>query len=108
DPDNITAGDTLWIPLPCSCDMVDGNSVMHYAHIVESGSSIEAIAQEYGTTQQSLLTINGIKDPKSLLAGQLLDVPLPGSSDISYLIRKHTQVKEAALAAGGYPLFFVK
>ncbi|XP_045826834.1 lysM domain-containing GPI-anchored protein 2 [Trifolium pratense] len=77
DANNITAGDTIWIPLPCSCDKVDGNSVMHYAHIVESGSSIDSIAQEYGTTQLSLLTINGIKDPKTLEAGQLLDVPLP-------------------------------
>ncbi|GAU33896.1 hypothetical protein TSUD_66830 [Trifolium subterraneum] len=79
DANNITAGDTIWIPLPCSCDKVDGNSVMHYAHIVESGSSIPSIAQEYGTTQQSLLTINGIKDPNSLQAGQVLDVPLPDS-----------------------------
>ncbi|WJX52779.1 hypothetical protein P8452_38851 [Trifolium repens] len=77
DADNITAGDTLWIPLPCSCDKVDGNSVMHYAHIVQSGSSIESIAQQFGATQQSLQTINGIKDPKSLEAGQILDVPLP-------------------------------
>ncbi|XP_058731248.1 lysM domain-containing GPI-anchored protein 2 [Vicia villosa] len=77
DANNITAGDTLWIPLPCSCDKVGGSSVMHYAHLVESGSSIDAIAQEYGTTSQTLLTINGIDDPKKLQAGQVLDVPLP-------------------------------
>lgn len=78
DANNITAGDTLWIPLPCSCDKVGGSSVMHYAHLVESGRTIDAIAQQYGTTSQTLLTINGIVDPKKLEAGQVLDVPLPG------------------------------
>lgn len=77
DANNITAGETLWIPLPCSCDKVDGSSVIHYAHIVEADSTIQAIAQQYGTNQQTLLKINGIDDPKSLQAGQLLDVPLP-------------------------------
>lgn len=79
DANNITAGDSLWIPLPCSCDKVGENSVVHYAHIVESGSSFESIALKYGTSQQILLSINGIQDPKSLKAGQLLDVPLPGN-----------------------------
>ncbi|CAK8578231.1 unnamed protein product [Lathyrus sativus] len=77
DANNITAGDTLWIPLPCSCDRVDDSSVMHYAHLVEPGSSIDIIAQKYGTTSQTLLSINGINDPKTLKAGQVLDVPLP-------------------------------
>lgn len=78
DANNITAGDTLWIPLPCSCDEVGGSSVVHYAHLVQTGSSVEGIAQQYGTTQQVLLSLNGIDDPKSLEAGQVLDVPLQG------------------------------
>ncbi|KAK7359586.1 hypothetical protein VNO77_01547 [Canavalia gladiata] len=80
DANNITAGDTLWIPLPCSCDQVGSSSVVHYAHLVESGSSIEALAQQYSTTQQILLSLNGIDDPKSLQAGQVLDVPLRACS----------------------------
>lgn len=78
DANNITAGATIWIPLPCSCDQVDGSSVMHYAHIVPMGSSIQSIAQQYATRQQTLLSLNDLDDPKNLLAGQLLDVPLPG------------------------------
>lgn len=77
DANNITAGDTLWIPLPCSCDKVDDSSVLHYAHVVEAGNTIDIIAQKYGTTPQTLLSINGIDDPKTLQAGQVLDVPLP-------------------------------
>lgn len=80
DANNITAGDTLYIPLPCSCDQVDGSSVVHYAIVVASGSSVESIAEQYGTTQQILLNLNGITDPKSLEAGQVLDVPLRACS----------------------------
>ncbi|XP_061360071.1 lysM domain-containing GPI-anchored protein 2 [Gastrolobium bilobum] len=80
DANNITAGDKIWIPLPCSCDQVGGSSVVHYAHVVESGNTMGGIAQQYGTTEQILLTINGITDPKSLQAGQILDVPLQACS----------------------------
>ncbi|CAI8617722.1 unnamed protein product [Vicia faba] len=77
DANNITAGDTILIPLPCSCDKVGGSSVMHYAHLTENGTNIDIIAQKYGTTSQTLLSINGIEDPNKLEAGQVLDVPLP-------------------------------
>lgn len=80
DANKINAGDTLWIPLPCSCDPVGGSSVVHYAHIVAAGNTVEGIAQQFGTTQEVLLTLNGINDPKSLQAGQVLDVPLKGKS----------------------------
>ncbi|KAK9944344.1 hypothetical protein M0R45_009917 [Rubus argutus] len=76
DPNNILVGQVLWIPLPCSCDDVDGEKVVHYGHVVAAGSSVQAIADEYGTTQETLLRINGIADPKKLQAGQVLDVPL--------------------------------
>ncbi|KAJ6717026.1 LYSM DOMAIN-CONTAINING GPI-ANCHORED PROTEIN 2 [Salix koriyanagi] len=39
----------LWIPLPCSCDDVDGVKVVQYGHVMEDGSSLELIGQEYGT-----------------------------------------------------------
>ncbi|KAL2343605.1 hypothetical protein Fmac_004890 [Flemingia macrophylla] len=80
DANNITAGGTLYIPLPCSCDALDGTAVLHYAHRVASGSSVDSIAQEFGTTSQILLDLNGITDPKSLEAGQILDVPLRACS----------------------------
>ncbi|KAJ1430492.1 LysM domain [Sesbania bispinosa] len=80
DANNITAGDTIWIPLPCSCDEVDGSSVVHYAHVVIAGSTVEGIAQQYGTTQGILLSVNDMTDPKSLQAGQILDVPLKACS----------------------------
>lgn len=56
---------------------------MHYAHVVEKGSSVEGIASEFEVSGEVLMRVNGIKDPKELLAGQVLDVPLRG---IIYLL----------------------
>lgn len=80
DENNITAGATIYIPLPCSCDEVDGSRVVHYAHLVAAQSTVEGIAEQFGTSQQILLTLNGISDPKTLQAGQILDVPLQACS----------------------------
>ncbi|VVA30043.1 PREDICTED: lysM domain-containing GPI-anchored [Prunus dulcis] len=80
DPSQIRIGQKLWIPLPCSCDEVNGERVVHYGHVVEAGSSVEAIATKYGTDQETLLRINGIADPKTLQANQVLDVPLKACS----------------------------
>ncbi|KAK7399827.1 hypothetical protein VNO78_11020 [Psophocarpus tetragonolobus] len=80
DANNITAGDTIYIPLPCSCDDVDGKSVVHYAHLVPPLATVEAIAHQFGTTPQILLILNNISDPKSLQAAQILDVPLTACS----------------------------
>ncbi|KAG6761743.1 hypothetical protein POTOM_034976 [Populus tomentosa] len=78
DVNLIEVGQKLWIPLPCSCDDVDGVKVVHYGHVVEAGSSLEVIAQEYGTSRNTLMKLNGIANGSSLLAGQVLDVPLQG------------------------------
>lgn len=46
-----------------------------------AGSSVEAIAEKFGTREDVILRLNGISDPKKLQAGQVLDVPLRGSSN---------------------------
>ncbi|MBA0771760.1 hypothetical protein Gotri_007237 [Gossypium trilobum] len=76
DPNLITIGDKLKIPLPCSCDEVDGQKVVHYAHMVKAGSSLGEIAQEFGTNEETLARINGIKADGDLKADQPIDVPL--------------------------------
>lgn len=80
NPNLIKVGQNLWIPLPCSCDDVEGDRAVHYAHVVESGSSVAEIAQQLGTTEDTLMKLNGIKNPKDLLAGAILDVPLKACS----------------------------
>ncbi|KDP42016.1 hypothetical protein JCGZ_03079 [Jatropha curcas] len=89
DGNKILVGQELQIPLPCSCDDVGGEKVVHYGHVVESGSSLDLIAQEYGTTMTTLMTLNSIAKASSLMAGQVLDVPLKGteSPDDNYASR---------------------
>jgi LysM repeat protein len=82
DPNKIEAGKSLYIPLPCSCDPVNGKKVMHLAYQVESGNTTAGIAAMYGTTESTLLKLNGISDPKSLKAGDILDVPLEAGTRI--------------------------
>lgn len=78
DANLIEKGQELWIPLPCSCDDVDGSKVVHYGHVVEAGSSVDQIASVYGTSPETLLRLNGIANAKDLQAGAVLDVPLRG------------------------------
>ncbi|KAK3132753.1 hypothetical protein QOZ80_6AG0527260 [Eleusine coracana subsp. coracana] len=76
DPNRVAVGQELWIPVPCSCDPVAGQGVVHYTYVVPQGSSVAGIAQEFGTTEETILSVNKMADAKSLLAGQVLDVPL--------------------------------
>ncbi|KAH0727638.1 hypothetical protein KY290_003337 [Solanum tuberosum] len=104
NPNLIQPGDKLWIPLPCSCDDVDGEKVVHYGRLVISGNSIEAIAQQYNVSQETLLRLNGLASPKELLAGAVLDVPLKAcqstvsnaSLDYPLLVPNDTYVFTAA------------
>ncbi|XVE48746.1 hypothetical protein DITRI_Ditri01bG0026800 [Diplodiscus trichospermus] len=76
DPNKIDVGQELKIPLPCSCDDVNGEKVVHYAHVVKGGSSLEEIAREFGTDNVTLARINGISGDAELKADQPIDVPL--------------------------------
>ncbi|KAJ4974478.1 hypothetical protein NE237_007652 [Protea cynaroides] len=68
----------LWIPLPCNCDRVEGDQVVHYGHLVSKVSSVVQIAKKYGTTPGTLTKLNGMANSTGLQAGQLIDVPLSG------------------------------
>uniref|UniRef100_A0A0E0IN86 LysM domain-containing protein n=1 Tax=Oryza nivara TaxID=4536 RepID=A0A0E0IN86_ORYNI len=80
DPNKIAVGQELWIPVPCSCDPVAGQPVVHYTYVVPPGASVAAIAQDFATTEATVLALNRMPDAKSLLAGQVLDVPLRACS----------------------------
>ncbi|KAI3847079.1 hypothetical protein MKW92_041586 [Papaver armeniacum] len=76
DPNKIEVGQSLMIPLPCSCDAVDGNQVVHYAHTVPPKETLEMVEKEFGVTEKTLLELNGLVDAKDLKAESVLDVPL--------------------------------
>lgn len=71
----------LWIPLPCSCDEVDGERVVHYARVVESGGSVAAIGARFNVSQEVILRVNNLTEAQALViqAGEVLDVPLRGT-----------------------------
>lgn len=79
NPDLILVGQNLTIPLPCSCDDVGGEAVVHYGHVVAPGSSVEAIAQQYNVSQDTLMQLNSLSGSENLLAGDVIDVPLKGT-----------------------------
>ncbi|KAA8546170.1 hypothetical protein F0562_020936 [Nyssa sinensis] len=76
NPDLILVGQVLWIPLPCSCDDVHEERVVHYGHMVASGSTVDGLAQQYNTSAQTLLTLNELASPNDLKANVPFDVPL--------------------------------
>lgn len=101
NPNIIDIGQNLTIPLPCSCDDVDGKKVVHYGLVVENGSSVDGIALQYGVSSaDTLLRLNKLSSPNDLLAGAVLDVPLQacsssiGSNSLDYplLVANQTYV----------------
>ncbi|EOA30932.1 hypothetical protein CARUB_v10014079mg [Capsella rubella] len=76
DVDKIEIGQKFWIPLPCSCDQLKGEDVVHLAHVVKLGSSLLEIAAQFGTDNTTLAQINGISGDAQLLADYPLNVPL--------------------------------
>ncbi|VVA99366.1 unnamed protein product [Arabis nemorensis] len=78
--DLIEVGQKFWIPLPCSCDKLDGRDVVHYTHVVKSGSSLGEIAAQFGTDNTTLARLNGISGDAQLLADNPLNVPLKACS----------------------------
>ncbi|XP_031487632.1 G-type lectin S-receptor-like serine/threonine-protein kinase At4g03230 isoform X2 [Nymphaea colorata] len=89
DPSKTNTGQVLRIPLPCSCDRVDGSPVTHYALVVEKNDTLRRIAAEYNVTMTQLEKLNNVSNTASVLAGQVLDVPLP-SQDTNSTITNGT------------------
>lgn len=50
-------------------------------HVVESGETLGAIAQRYGTTVQAIAEANELADPNVLAVGQELVIPNAATSD---------------------------
>ncbi|XP_071726291.1 LEAF RUST 10 DISEASE-RESISTANCEUS RECEPTOR-LIKE PROTEIN KINASE-like 2.5 isoform X2 [Rutidosis leptorrhynchoides] len=77
DVNLIDVGEMVWIPLPCSCDDVDGDDVVHYGYRVADGITVAGIAQQFNTTEATLLELNGMANAADdLKSDSILDVPL--------------------------------
>nr|KAJ0189837.1 hypothetical protein LSAT_V11C800438300 [Lactuca sativa] len=85
DPNNILDGQKLWIPLPCSCDEVDGETVVHYGYMVAVGNTASEIALQFNTTESTLLYLNGMNSSLDLIDDTIIDVPLMPCSRVFLL-----------------------
>ena len=53
------------------------SSYIYYT--VQSGNTLSGIAEEYGTTVNTLVALNGISNPNLIYVGQVLKIPATGS-----------------------------
>lgn len=75
NPNLIYSGQTLRIPVPCS-QPPPPSSKCTKIHVVKRGEYLKQIARRYGTTWQTLVHLNGIKNPNLIYPGQRLKVPI--------------------------------
>lgn len=85
---NLTAGDRLYVPLPCQC--VNGIYQVMVNYIIQDGDIFEQVANstfEGLTTWQAIEAANPTQDPNALAIGQQINVPLrcacPSSAQVS-------------------------
>jgi LysM repeat protein len=75
NPNFIYPGQVLLIPVPCAPPPPPSGCTK--IHIVKRGEYLKMIAARYGTTINTLVRLNGIKNPNLIYPGQRLKVPTP-------------------------------
>lgn len=78
DPTVLDVGQTLTVPLPCTCFNGTDNSLpaIYLSYVVRPVDSLAAIAARYSTTITDLMNVNAMGST-SIKAGDILAVPLP-------------------------------
>ena len=75
---SLDIGQELLIPIgPDRDDRQQAALSPGIVHQVQAGEALIIIAQQYGTTVETLMAANGLEDAELILAGQELMVPLP-------------------------------
>lgn len=62
--------------VPTQPPTTDGGQTVH---VVASGDTLFSISQRYGVSQEAIIAANGLTNPNSLVVGQQLVIPAPGS-----------------------------
>ncbi|KAL5558392.1 hypothetical protein UlMin_034603 [Ulmus minor] len=78
DPSVLDVGQTLVVPLPCTCFNGTDNSLpaIYLSYVVKPVDSLTAIAAKYTTTITDLMNVNAMGST-AIKAGDILAVPLP-------------------------------
>ncbi|XP_058088318.1 lysM domain-containing GPI-anchored protein 1-like [Magnolia sinica] len=91
ETDGLEIGQSLVIPLPCTClhNRDNGVTVIYMSYVVRERESLRSIGEMYGTTVTDLVTVNGLGTP-FVYPGDILTVPLPACSS-AYLKLRHSE-----------------
>lgn len=80
DPSVLDVGQSLVVPLPCTCFNGTDNSLpaIYLSYVVKEVDTLAAIAARYETTLTDLMNVNAMGSA-AIKAGDILAVPLPGN-----------------------------
>lgn len=86
DPSVLDVGQTLVVPLPCTCFNGTDNSLpaTYLSYVVQADDTLTGIAARYSTTITDLMNVNAMGSP-AIKAGDILAVPLPGNFELLLL-----------------------
>ncbi|KAJ9167082.1 hypothetical protein P3X46_021759 [Hevea brasiliensis] len=78
DPSVLDVGQSLVVPLPCTCFNGTDNSLpaIYLSYVVKVVDTLAGIASRYSTTITDLMNVNAMGNP-AIKAGDILAVPLP-------------------------------
>lgn len=73
----------------------------YITYVIQPGDTLSEIAERYGTTYQTLATLNGISNPDRIYAGQTIRIPEDSSSTARYYtVRSGDTLSEIAQRFG--------
>lgn len=80
DPSVLDVGQSLVVPLPCTCFNGTDNSLpaIYLSYVVKEIDTLVGIASRYSTTITDLMNVNAMGNP-AIKAGDIIAVPLPGN-----------------------------
>ncbi|WCJ44631.1 LysM domain-containing GPI-anchored protein 1 [Euphorbia peplus] len=78
DPSVLDVGESLVVPLPCTCFNGSDNFLpaIYLSYVVQEIDTLVGIASRYSTTITDLMNVNAMGNP-SITSGDILAVPLP-------------------------------
>ncbi|EHA8587335.1 putative LysM domain-containing GPI-anchored protein 1 [Cocos nucifera] len=84
DPSALDIGQTLLIPLPCTCfNSTDNNlPAIYLSYVVKAGDTVTAIATSYSTTVTDIMNVNAMGNP-AIRPGDIIAIPLPDNDAAS-------------------------
>lgn len=86
DPTVLDVGQSLVVPLPCTCFNGTDNNLpaIYLSYVVKTVDTLSGIAARYSTTITDLMSVNALGS-SAIGVGDILAIPLSGNSKIIFL-----------------------